>query len=160
MSHPGGCPCFMCAVATGQPETKIPKVSEGSLTEAQRRELEEVRELCPETCEAARALGMRAIGDGLMCFRSVESQRFHYAIAAYSLTNGRVTMTVAHGADSTLPGVGVIGVGASMLIPCGCGNWRRPTDAQTDATRKQLAGDVANEAAREKRRSLTKRRRN
>lgn len=70
------------------------------------------------------------------CYRSNKS-RGHYIITAY--TEGvPVTVKIAHGADSFLPGVEVFGVDPEELVVCDCREWEWPSQAQADATRKRI----------------------
>jgi len=48
------------------------------------------------------------------------------------------TVNIVHGADSSLPGVGVVGVSVRDLIPCNCGHWREATEAQAKHTREWI----------------------
>jgi len=74
------------------------------------------------------------------CYRSVENPKHHYTISSYFDTdeNGLVTVTLVHGSDSTLPGIGTFGQDPRQLIKCGCGNWKPPTESQTKETRKKI----------------------
>jgi hypothetical protein len=74
----------------------------------------------------------------------------HYRVIAYAnpkhtpemliagLPPGPVLMTLAHGRDSYLPGLGVFGITADELELCGCGKWQPPTRAQMDATQSYV----------------------
>lgn len=75
--------------------------------------------------EAIRALVRRC--PPMQCYR-MHANRGHYWIVSYSVNaNGHATMTLAHGRDSYMPGVGVFGIRASAVKPCGCGKWEMPT---------------------------------
>lgn len=74
------------------------------------------------------------------CYRSKENPRMHYTI--YSIgepkePDGPMTLTLVHGADSTLPGVSTFGH-PEQLIVCNCGHWQPPTEAQQEAMREHL----------------------
>lgn len=83
------------------------------------------------------------------CYRSTQNQRFHYKIHSYDGygPGSPVTVTLVHGADSTLPGVGAIGQPPDQLIACDCGNWRMPTK-QEAAEGQQYARKVLSEERR------------
>lgn len=159
MDHVSGCSCPYCVVGSSgvAAQQMPPLVGEGSLTELQQAELRCVRELAPMTAQQARDLGMHALGDGRMCYHSIDSADHHLAVYAYSVDRGRVCLTAHHGADSTMPGVGRMATDPHWLVPCGCGRWQEPTAAQTDVTRQRIAGERAKDIARAQRRSLTKR---
>jgi hypothetical protein len=74
------------------------------------------------------------------CYRSTQNPRFHYVIERYqsSTDHDRVGAVLMHGADSTLPGVGTFGQPLEQLIPCNCGKWEPPTEAQKLATHKRM----------------------
>lgn len=61
--------------------------------------------------------------------------RGHYTIYSYA---DNQTVTLSHGADSSLPGVQVFGVPASDLEPCGCGGWEWPSVEQAEATKQRI----------------------
>ncbi len=73
------------------------------------------------------------------CYRSHQNARYHYTLYSYSEDrHGRVTCTLVHGADSTLPGVGTFGQPLEQLVPCDCGQWAPASDEQREQTRKRL----------------------
>lgn len=78
------------------------------------------------------------------CYRSRENSG-HYQIVSYGETGDVVTVTLAHGRDSFLPGVAVIGASVETLTVCGCGQWREPT---RDQLHERHAHIVAHHAAR------------
>ncbi len=53
------------------------------------------------------------------------------------------TVALLHGADSSLPGIGVVGVSMSNLVPCNCGQWREATEAQLRASLARLRPPAA-----------------
>lgn len=61
--------------------------------------------------------------------------RGHYMIHSYN-ENGTVTLT--HGRDSFLPGVGVFGVKPDEVVPCGCRRWFWPTEEQCSETERRI----------------------
>lgn len=76
-------------------------------------------------------------GGKLVCYRSTQNPRFHYTI--YSIgepedPDAPCTLTLIHGADSTLPGVSTFGQPPEQLIECGCGHWEWPTAEQRAST--------------------------
>lgn len=65
--------------------------------------------------------------------------RGHYIPISYQEgMDDKVTMTLAHGDDSFLPGVSVFGIPESDVKICGCGEWEFPTPGRTEATKKIL----------------------
>jgi hypothetical protein len=63
------------------------------------------------------------------CYRM--GDRGHYSIYSYKEgKDDRVTLTMAHGRDSFLPGMRVFGVEPEGLELCGCGKWEWPTCGQ------------------------------
>lgn len=81
----------------------------------------------------------------LACYRSTEDPRYHYTIHSYDegvnkQTGARmpVTVTLIHGSDSTSPGIATFGQDPEQLIVCNCGEWRPPTAAQLEATRRGI----------------------
>lgn len=157
--HPTGCVCVMCQVG-GEVVAKPATVHESQLSSEQAAALAQMRQDCPRTLAEARALGFKvADGEGLMCYRSIESRDNHLSIAAYGiLEDGSIAMTVAHGRDSSMPGVGRIGTTPDWLIPCGCGRWEHSTPEQRDMMKRRLVAVSANDIARQKRQALTRRR--
>lgn len=65
----------------------------------------------------------------LECYRSKRHRDAHYAIRSYE-EGERVTVTVIHGADSFLPGVGAFGQELEELVRCGCGQWREASELE------------------------------
>jgi hypothetical protein len=166
MDHVASCRCELCRLSNpdGSFEhlPELPILREQDLNQSQLDDFDSVRISAPDTLQLARSLGMRvADGDGPMCYRSVDSHEHHLAIVNYGICDdGRVRMTVGHGRDSSLPGIGRMGTDPSWLIPCGCGRWQPSTPEQADEARRRLTGNADNDIARAQRRSLTKRRKN
>lgn len=70
------------------------------------------------------------------CYRLKSTgERGHYMVHSYA-ENG--TLTLRHGRDSTLPGVGVFGINPEDVVRCGCGKWEPPTEAQYRATKARI----------------------
>ncbi len=81
------------------------------------------------------------IADQLRCYRSKQNPRFHYTIASYDYSKAPgvpVMVTLVHGSDSTLPGVGTFGQDPAQLVPCDCGDWRPPTPEQVQLMRESI----------------------
>lgn len=77
------------------------------------------------------------------CCRLKDS-RGHYLPQSYGEgADGRVYVTLAHGRDSTLPGVAVFGIDPEDTTPCNCGKWESPTQAQVEATNDRLLRETA-----------------
>lgn len=74
-------------------------------------------------------------GNTHICYRSTENPRYHYII--YSYFND-LTVTLVHGADSTLPGVGTFGQPYAQLRHCGCGRWRHASAEQAQQTKRRM----------------------
>lgn len=70
------------------------------------------------------------------CYR-MTGNAGHYQLLSYaqSLVGLPPALTLLHGEDSFEPGVAVIGVPPEEVIPCGCGEWKPPTDDQINMTR-------------------------
>ena len=68
----------------------------------------------------------------------------HYIIHSYSNhPDGSVTLQLAHGRDSFLPGYAVFGIDLSNLSLCGCGKWEKPTREQLNVvTLKQVVSTL------------------
>lgn len=78
------------------------------------------------------------------CYRLKDhNPRGHYSIHAYN-ENG--TLTLIHGADSTLPGVGTFGHKPETLIVCDCGKYEWATDQQIAAS-----GEYIEQVAKDRR---------
>src|SRR5688572_25903245 len=74
------------------------------------------------------------------CWRSTRNEG-HYRIISYSTPKGQpepVTVTIAHGSDSYLPGVATYDQPPDQLIKCGCGKWEWPSQEQIARTRAYL----------------------
>jgi hypothetical protein len=69
------------------------------------------------------------------CYREKTNPHTHYVIHSYgsSAAHDRVALKLAHGADSTLPGVLVGGIDPDSVFVCNCGDWQVPTAAQLEA---------------------------
>ena len=96
------------------------------MTPEQEQALEEfLQELPEDTQRIAR------IYPPTICYKSKQSPRYHYMILSYSDKpegpDGAVTVTLIHGADSSLPGVATFGQEPEQLIVCDCGKWEPPT---------------------------------
>lgn len=96
------------------------------------RELESLPRVVREICEAY---------PPWTCYRMVDSPG-HYAIVAYdptpSLAEPYVMLRLAHGSDSTAPGVAVFGIRPDSVTECGCGKWEEPTPAQARETAERM----------------------
>jgi len=70
------------------------------------------------------------------CYR-MTTNNGHYKIISYAQAPEGLppAAVLAHGEDSFLPGVAVVGVPPEELIPCGCGEWKNPTTEQINITR-------------------------
>lgn len=93
-----------------------------------------VNEQPPHVQAIARKYPMRRDGK-VVCYRSTQHPRMHYAI--YSISehgDGPCTLTLIHGADSTLPGISTFGQPPEQLVECGCGRWQVPTRQQARRT--------------------------
>lgn len=104
------------------------------LTPAKRRKIEAWFAIRPPKVAAV----MRAYPP-LICYRSTENDG-HYWIQSYGepRDDGPITLTLAHGQDSYLPGVGVFGVAPETLTPCNCGRWSWPTPEQAEETAAKI----------------------
>jgi hypothetical protein len=72
------------------------------------------------------------------CYR-LKDTRGHYVVLSFSENDeGRVTLRLAHGLDSSLPGVQVFGIDPADVAECGCGHWEWPTEAQAVATNDRI----------------------
>ena len=70
----------------------------------------------------------------LTCYRSTENGGHYWIVAYDEHKDGKtVTLTVAHGSDSFLPGASVFGVEPGTLRECDCGSWEPPTGEQKEA---------------------------
>lgn len=69
------------------------------------------------------------------CYREKTNPHTHYIIHSYSShrDNQRVALKLAHGADSTLPGVLARGIDPDNVFVCNCGEWSPPSAAQLEA---------------------------
>lgn len=68
----------------------------------------------------------------------------HYKPTGYGeQRDGSVTLTLAHGRDSYLPGVRVFGVEPDTVTPCGCGAWQYPLPEQVRFTERRFAAEQA-----------------
>jgi hypothetical protein len=122
----------------------------------------------PQVLSKARALGMTSCmlsdAEGYMCYRSHERPEHHFAIVSYDMAVDaadkplHVVLTVAHGRDSTSPGIMRMGTPLDSIYPCGCGRWQMPTDEQVDAMKRKVAGMGARDFARRQREALRKKR--
>jgi hypothetical protein len=77
------------------------------------------------------------------CYRSVKSPALHhFKIYSYDYDPNDLTVpisaTVMHGSDSSLPGVAVQQYSLSLLVVCGCGGWKGPTDWQVMKMERKL----------------------
>ena len=72
------------------------------------------------------------------CYR-MKDNRGHYAIVSYGepLDDSSSRLTIAHGRDSYLAGIGVFGIDPDDMIPCGCGEFEWPTDEQYEDRRRE-----------------------
>jgi len=78
------------------------------------------------------------------CYRSLESPRYHYTIFSYSEDyDGQVTVTLTHGSDSSLPGLGTFGQPLALLVPCNCGHWQPATAEQHAATSEHVSAIIS-----------------
>ena len=75
-------------------------------------------------------LGVDCVRDGRGGHYVVQSYQTRSADCPTHAGGPPVTVTIAHGADSFLPGFGVFGIDPADLVPCGCGKWRAPTESQ------------------------------
>lgn len=75
------------------------------------------------------------------CYRDSMNPRAHYVITGYGEPHdgSAVTVALAHGADSFLPGVGTAGFDPEQLTECNCGHWQQPTDEQIEAMKEHFA---------------------
>ena len=88
------------------------------------------------------------------CYRNREDSRHHFKIHSYdvgkvhqcdepgcthSVDPTRVSVTVIHGSDSSLPGVAAAGFDPQLLMACECGGrWQFPTPQQIAATKAYI----------------------
>lgn len=85
---------------------------------------------------AERLPAVRAIAEKFppwVCLRGTNGrENGHYLVLAYEepKDDGPITLKIAHGADSFMPGFSVFGVPAEDLTPCGCGEWAWPSEEQ------------------------------
>lgn len=72
------------------------------------------------------------------CYR-LKGTKGHYTIHGFGeKNNGKVTLMLTHGEDSTLPGVQVFGIKPEEVELCGCLDWDWPTKESAEATIKKL----------------------
>lgn len=72
------------------------------------------------------------------CYR-MAGNAGHYVILSYAEhKSGEVTLTLAHGRDSYLPGVQVFGIRPESLFDCGCEKWEWPLQEQIEETGQHL----------------------
>jgi hypothetical protein len=77
--------------------------------------------------------------DQWRCYLSTKSPSFHYTIKSYDTdAHGVITLTLIHGSDSALPGIGTFGQEPEQLIPCDCGHWEFPGPEQLAATLRMM----------------------
>lgn len=71
-----------------------------------------------------------------VCLRDIQTGRGHYIVLAFDEAEGDapVTLRVAHGADSFMPGFEVFGTAPEDMAPCDCGKWEWPSEEQADAS--------------------------
>lgn len=75
-----------------------------------------------------------------VCYRGKDNPLQHYVIVAYTEHgDADVMLKVIHGADSTLPGLGVFGVEPDSLVHCGCGRYQPASDDELELTCAMLA---------------------
>lgn len=67
-----------------------------------------------------------------ICIRDASTGRGHYIVLAFAEPEGDepVTLRVAHGADSFMPGFEVFGIAPEDMRMCGCGAWSWPSEEQ------------------------------
>lgn len=89
---------------------------------------------------AVRAVALRFPPDG--CYRI--HGRGHYIIRSYGeQADGAVSLTMAHGRDSFLPGVAVFGIDPEKLEACGCGKWKWPSSDQVRFMERRVEAAAA-----------------
>lgn len=71
------------------------------------------------------------------CVRLV-GQSGHFVIHSFNGGLEGPTVTIVHGSDSSLPGVGVFGVNLEDVLPCDCGTWKPATAEQIEQSRQYI----------------------
>ena len=69
-----------------------------------------------------------------ICYRSIENKG-HFWLEGITIKDNVVSYMVLHGNDSFLPGFSVPYVNPESLMPCGCGEWQRPSLDQIEAAK-------------------------
>lgn len=87
------------------------------------------------------------------CYRNRGDARHHFRIHSYDVGHRHacdepgcthtadptvVTVTLIHGSDSSLPGVAASGFDPRVLVACGCGLWKMPSNQQIAATKARI----------------------
>lgn len=86
------------------------------------------------------------------CYRLKDhNPKGHYSIHAYDELEDGVALTLRHGRDSTLPGVGVFGIKPEELIVCDCGKWEFPRLEQLEEQKKKIERIARNVRKQQKR---------
>lgn len=69
-----------------------------------------------------------------VCLRDTKTGRGHYIVLAFDEPEGdaAVTLRVAHGADSFMPGFEVFGIAPEDMTSCDCGEWSWPSEEQAE----------------------------